>query len=207
MLDIIKEALNSYKGVIHIGANLGQERDVYKNSDATVIWFEPNPEIFAQLQTNIAPYSKQKAYQYLISNQDGATYPFHISCNEGQSSSIFELAKHKEVWPNVFYNQSIEVKGITLDSFMKQENLNPADFQILMVDTQGADLLVLEGAKNTLRYMKYVEVEVSSMELYKGGCVDKEVGDFLNAQGFVEKVRCPFIYREGGTCAEVVWGR
>lgn len=202
---------SNYRGVIHVGANLGQERDLYAAHNLDVLWFEPNPSVFKQLQKNIAGFPKQEAHQFLITDKDDETYVFNISSHKtdpgqiGQSSSIFDLNKHKDVWPDVYYSEKVEVKSITLDTFMKRENKNLNGFQKLHVDTQGADLLVMKGAIETLRYIKCVQVEVSSMELYKGGCFEKDIFGFLKSQGFELTSRGTFIDTPEGSCSENIY--
>ena len=57
-------------GLIHIGANTGQERNEYEQYSLAVIWVEPIPEIFDQLKKNIASYQNQKAFEYLLTDVD-----------------------------------------------------------------------------------------------------------------------------------------
>ena len=45
--------LKKIKGIIHVGANVGQEKEEYDNNSLEVLWIEPIPEIFDQLQINI----------------------------------------------------------------------------------------------------------------------------------------------------------
>ena len=40
-------------GVVHIGANTGQERDMYHRLGLRVLWVEPIPSVFAQLRENL----------------------------------------------------------------------------------------------------------------------------------------------------------
>src|SRR5262245_45342089 len=42
------------KGIIHVGANVGQERDDYATYGLNVLWIEPIPWLFAQLKSRIA---------------------------------------------------------------------------------------------------------------------------------------------------------
>ncbi|GMR17054.1 MAG: hypothetical protein BMS9Abin32_108 [Gammaproteobacteria bacterium] len=48
-------------GVVHVGANSGQERDLYALFDLPVLWVEPIAEVFRELQANIAGYPQQRA--------------------------------------------------------------------------------------------------------------------------------------------------
>ena len=52
--------LNQATGVIHIGANSGQERKLYARHDLDVLWIEPNPKVFKELQKNIDNLKKDE---------------------------------------------------------------------------------------------------------------------------------------------------
>ena len=93
--------LGQAKGVIHVGANSGQERDLYDVYDLPVFWVEPIEEVFRELEANIAPYAKQQAVQALVTDENDREYEFHIANNAGQSSSIFGLKHHSDIWPEV----------------------------------------------------------------------------------------------------------
>jgi FkbM family methyltransferase len=115
--------LNNIKGVIHIGASTGQERDIYQKYGLDVVWVEPIPDIFKKLRKNIKNYSRQRAFQYLITDKDGAEYKFNISTNKGMSSSIYDLKHHKDIWPDITYKQSITLKSITLPTLLIKEQI------------------------------------------------------------------------------------
>src|SRR5208283_2329183 len=76
--------------VVHVGANAGQERELYATFDLIVYWIEPIPEVFEQLRAALQSFPKQKAYQALILDRDGITHILHVASNNGASSSIFE---------------------------------------------------------------------------------------------------------------------
>src|ERR1700756_1069316 len=80
--------LGRCKGVIHAGANSGQERDVYARHGLRVVWIEPLPAIFEKLKVNIAPYPGQIAINALLGARDNEPHVLRVSNNEGQSSSI-----------------------------------------------------------------------------------------------------------------------
>lgn len=91
--------LKRLNGVIHVGANTGQERDYYKSHGLKVIWVEPIPHIFSELQENLKTVTGQRAFQALLTDVDNQDYEFHIASNHGASSSIMDLKRHKEIWP------------------------------------------------------------------------------------------------------------
>src|SRR5262245_27172484 len=98
------------RGILHVGASTGQERDIYGEAHLPVIWIEPIPEVFRQLREYVACYPDQVALNYLVTDEDDAEFDFKISSNGGQSSSIFEMLDHKKIWPGISYTNSLKLK-------------------------------------------------------------------------------------------------
>lgn len=177
-------------GVIHVGANLGQERDAYERHGMRVLWFEPLPESYEVLCENIRHLPSQTAFRLAIMDKEG-TFPFHVTDNEGQSSSVYPLKLHREVWPNVHEVRTTSVDAITLDGFWGSSYnsgaLRPQDYRILMIDVQGAEIEALRGATATLGHMRFVELEVMDFEAYEGQETRlAQVEAFLTEHGFRE---------------------
>lgn len=187
-----RKILKSVSGVVHVGANSGQERNTYAKFNLNVIWIEPITEVFEQLIDNIKKHKKQKAFQALVTNVDDQPYQFNIANNNGQSSSIFQLKHHKEIWPKVHFNKTISLKSITLSSLFKREQIDPTKYQGLVMDTQGSELLVLEGCKSLLKHFDFIKTEVADFESYEGCCQLDEINDFMNSNGFKEYYRNQF---------------
>jgi len=55
----------------------------------------------------------------------------------------------------------------------------------LKLDTQGAELLILQGAQRLLQDVMVVHTEVEFVSIYKGQPLFAEVDQFLRQQGFV----------------------
>lgn len=71
----------------------------------------------------------------------------------------------------------------TLDLWLKQDGIDVVDF--LKIDTQGAELEVLSGAKQALSAIRMLEVEVQFNPIYTGVPLFGEVDAFLRRHGFV----------------------
>lgn len=182
--DFLKDA----KGVIHVGASTGQERDIYANVNLPVIWIEANQDLMAELLQNLRYYGNQQAICALVAEEDGKPYTFHFT-NNSYSSSIFKLLKHKEVWPDVKELTATTIQSRTLTSLVKQNEIALSQYDTLILDVQGAELLVLQGAKEILPHFKYIRVEASDSELYEGQCLDHQLSRWLLQHGFREQVR------------------
>ena len=176
--------LFSVSGVIHVGANTGQECESYDEYGLNVLWVEPIPNIFKTLEKNIEHLQHQRAIQALVTEQDNRSYQFHVADNEGGSSSILELKDHKNIWPDVSYSETIPMTSTTLPSLLKKENINLSKFNALIMDTQGSELLVLQGALPILRHFKFIKTEVADFEAYADCCQLEDINRFMKQNGF-----------------------
>jgi FkbM family methyltransferase len=206
--DIDLRFLPRVHGIIHVGANIGQERYLYDDYGLAVLWIEPVPEIFAKLRDNIARFPRQRALQYLVADRDGVPYPFHVANNQGASSSMLHFGLHGEIWPDVMFERTISLEGLTLPSVVAREGIDLTCYDALVIDTQGSELLVLRGAAPLLPYFRYVKVEASEFELYAGCCRLEEVDTFLKQFDFRELARRRFAkHPAGGGCYDVIYER
>jgi FkbM family methyltransferase len=200
--------LRDIRGVIHVGANTGQERNAYGAHGLSVLWIEPIPEVFGELLVNIATFARQRAICALVSDSDGATHAFHVASNHGQSSSVLPLKHHRDIWPEVHFDRTIELTGWTLLTLLERHGIDGRTHDALVLDTQGAEMSVLRGAGSLLREFRYVKVEAADFELYEGCCTLAELSAFLASHGFAERSRRRFAQSpQGGSCYDVVFRR
>jgi FkbM family methyltransferase len=182
---LIDKYLGARKGVIHVGAHIGQERDWYKDQGFTrVLWFEPNTKLFERLQQNIKEYSNQEAFNIGIhdSLKEGT---LHISNNDGLSSSILELGLHETYRPDITYIDDQIITLIRMDDFIKEKRIDIKEFNFLNIDVQGTELNVLKSFGKLLAKFEYIELEVNKTESYKGCALLPEVDSYLAKFGFV----------------------
>jgi len=112
-------------------------------SSGKVFVFEPNPAVLPILKENVAlnQLSNIHIAEIALSDKPG-TIPFYQQTGDvSWNSTIIE-----EFLPDDA--EEIIVDADTLDNYVDQHSLIP-DF--IKIDTEGAELLILEGAKETLR--------------------------------------------------------
>jgi hypothetical protein len=63
--------LDRITGIIHIGANSGQERELNASKGLPVLWIEPIPDIYEKLVSNLRNFPNQQAVQALLYDRDG----------------------------------------------------------------------------------------------------------------------------------------
>ena len=200
--------LKKVSGVIHVGANVGQERKRYAVCGLRVVWIEPIPEVFETLKANLRDFPRQTALKCLVSDQDNVEYQFHIASNEGESSSILDLNLHKDIWPKIVYERTIPLRSKTLPSLLKDEHVDHSEYDALVVDTQGTELLVLKGAVPILRNFTYIKTEATDFESYTDCCQLADMTSFLARHGFREFCRNKWAaHPKGGGHYDIVYKR
>jgi FkbM family methyltransferase len=185
------------KGVIHVGASNGQERDLYNKYPVSVLWVEAIPAVYQTLLNNLQNYPRQKAVNALITDRDGDFHDFHISNNSGESSSIYEFHDHKAIWPEVSFTGTIRLRSATLPAVLNNAGIKSSDFDVLVLDVQGAELLVVKGAGSALDSIKFVKAEAADFESYKGACTVATLSQALEQRGFVPCHKECFARKEG----------
>jgi len=136
---IIKEGMN----VIDIGANIGITTVAIANKigkGGRVFSFEPAPEYFDTLTKNISSNGLEnvEVYEQAVTHQVGRVDFYQKGLSSG---IVFEEGVKR-----------FEVSTTTLDRFLSGEKIERID--LINMDCEGSELLVLKGAKETLRKNK-----------------------------------------------------
>ena len=179
--EIRLQLINQSDGILHIGAHRGQEAEKYSVLDKSVIWIEAIPSVYQDLLKNIEKFKKQDGYQALLGDKSSAKQRINLSSNSYESSSIFEFGvdmNHK----NLSMVDFIEVPMVRLDGMFTLKQLQM--YKHWVIDVQGAELLVLQGAGDLLSNVTSFEIEVSTKAEYRGGAKWHEIRDFLDNFGF-----------------------
>ena len=187
--------LEGARGLIHVGANLGQERFQYAAAGVRVLWIEPIPEVFVRLSANVARYSNQRAVNALVTDRDDEWRELHVTNNDGASSSVMELAKHRVIWPRIRHVNSLRIQGATLPTLLARMGEDIARYDVMAIDTQGSELLVLKGLGDDIRRFRRIQCEAADFEAYVGCCTVDSVSHHLRAHGFEEISRTRFAFR------------
>lgn len=176
------------RGVIHVGAGWGPEFSAYRDSTAnTVLYIEPMNEAFEQLRQQVMGSEGHHAIHALCSDRSGKKVDFKITNNNGRFSSMLPLGSYAESFPHIKHVRSQKLVTSTLDNLLKG-SWDPSQINLLVISAQGADLMVLQGAKKLLKHIDAVYVDVTDSSLYEGGCTWQEVVEFLRPFGLDMKM-------------------
>lgn len=164
-----------------VGGHLGEEipRITRRYRSAELDVFECSFRYFPILRQRFSDSSRVNILNVAIGSLVGRTI-FYETTLDG-SGSILPLG---QLHMSLFSSQpaeSFEVEVTTLDQFYRGRSLD-----VLQLDVQGAELEVLKGARETLKKVRAVLIEVShDGELYKGGSAFGAVRELLDEQGFL----------------------
>jgi FkbM family methyltransferase len=112
---------------------------------------------------------------------NSSIYPVKASMYERYKLSGFELERR------------LPINVTTLDEYAKENPKFTPD--VLKLDTQGAELAILNGAVNTLSSIKAVVVEAAFFSPYEGACNFIDVHNFLTQKDFTFYGYSDFQYR------------
>ena len=195
MLIPYKSLLEKYSirptGVLHIGANVGQEAlDYYSNGVDYSIWIEADSSLIPSLISTLTPYPHHLIFNDCLTDTDNEQVAFHIANNNGQSSSILQLGTHAIVHPEVHYVNHTTLRTKRLDTLFNDNRLDIDKYPFVNIDIQGAELMCLKGFGNLLHKVKYLYIEINEQELYTGVALLPEIKTYLDKYGFTirEKV-------------------
>lgn len=177
--ELVKRWQISPKSVLHIGAHLAEESNLYQSVGWNkVTWIEANPALIIDILKKVEPLG-QKVIQAALWHTTGEKLSLKVASN-GESSSLLEFNHHSTYYPQIIVENEIAVSTRRLDSILHK--IDTPDFCNL--DIQGAELRALNGFGKILNHINVIYTEVNKIELYTGCAMIKDIDEFLGKAGF-----------------------
>lgn len=184
-LRLLDRILRADMTFVDAGANEGEQTlfAAKRLRAGKVIAFEPNPQIFAMLEKNLAlnGFGNTKLEQLGLGDQAGEVSLFASDSRSADGSfnlGLSTLHAREGVSTSV---ASIRVD--TLDNYCAREGLKRLD--VLKIDVEGSELAALRGAVRTLEALKpRLIIEVNETTSRAGGYEAREILEFISAQGY-----------------------
>lgn len=168
-------------GVIHIGANDGEEVPSYKEMEIpNILCIEPIPEKYNQI---LERYPYAQAFNCAAGDVD-RSMELKLTTDESlKGSSLLEDAPRDFDWPPPL-GQTITVQVFRMDTLLSKARCR--DYNCVVIDVQGFELQVLKGFGKLITEFNYWSIECSRVPVYKGGASGKEIVDFMASHGFIQ---------------------
>ncbi|BBB90085.1 MAG TPA: FkbM family methyltransferase [Methylomusa anaerophila] len=175
------------RGVVHVGAHEGQKLRTYQGMGIYhTLMIEANPAVYDKLAAACNSLAGVVTKCCAVSDVD-ATVPLYCAAAD-QSSSLLPLKHYKEINSDIQELATLatmEVVAKKLDTLLAEANLQPQNYNILNIDSQGSGLKALRGAPELLKHIEAIKIRVYYDELYAGCGIIYDVDDFLAAYGFI----------------------
>jgi FkbM family methyltransferase len=160
-----------------------------KFPEAVIYSFECNPGTLAKCRAAVKNIRNIHLVEKAVSDTNGTIkfYPIDqeqtkttwIDGNPG-ASSIFKASGKYTI--ETYVQKEIEVESITLQSFMKDHQLDTID--MLWMDIQGAEIMALKGLSMKIHDVKIIHTEVNFLEIYSGQPLFEDIYSFLKQHNF-----------------------
>jgi FkbM family methyltransferase len=159
--------------IVDVGANMGEWADIflqeYKDS-CHIFLYEPNDMLLTYCKVKYA-YNKNITFHSIaLSNKMGRSDFFYFENENNGLSSLYNNPK---------WDYLPKQKKIVLTSTLDQQ-CGSMEIDFLKIDTEGADMDVLEGARELLRNKKIKVIQIEYSEHWK--LAGKSYDDLLKTQ-------------------------
>jgi len=164
---------------LDIGAHTGQFYGWAKNTwPSSVIWMVESNQVHEQTLKNL---TTDKNDEYLIT-----------ALGDEEREVTFYTRKDKpHTEGNSYYKEANywDIPQLVLESKVKLQRLDDlftegTKFELIKLDTQGSELDILRGGKNTVSKSSAVILEVSYVEYNLGSPLAEEIIDYMKKIGF-----------------------
>ena len=108
----------------------------------------------------------------------------------------------------VEFTKTIRLENRTLPEVIAAAGLENIQFDALILDVQGAEDLVIKGAKELMRQFKYVKLEAADFDAYANACKLQDLEKLLQSLGYRMLRKHAFRHKPGvGTYFDVLFCR
>ncbi len=182
---ITREIIREYIGkedptILEIGSNGGEHTLWFHEmfSNPKIYCFEPDPRAIARFKKKVGRLPNINLFEIALCDQNGEVVFYQSSGHKNEenlksmpdgwdlSGSVRQPKDHLIAYPWVKFDQKINVKASTLDTWCQQHGIGDIDF--IWMDVQGAEIDVFRGGVDTLNKTRFIYTEYSNQELYKG---------------------------------------
>jgi FkbM family methyltransferase len=159
------------------------------------VLIEPLTEKAELLRKNFQP-PKYLIYEYVLSSKREAV-DFEIN-DATETSSILKIKREMPELADVDIGSKniSQLFSNTLDNVVHDAGIKIVD--LLKLDVQGAELMVLQGAKNILMQTQMVWIEVSFKPLYENSCTFFDIYSLFLSSNFKFMGMEPIFYAPDG---------
>ncbi len=178
-----------------------------------VLAFEPEKQEFDKLSERAPDEERSTLVVNVALHASQQPLRLNVARNRGLSSIFTPNRAFLDSFPDASRFDTVDVAEVpadTLDNVISARGIRDVDF--IKVDTQGSELLVLQGAAGALASMMVgVEVEAEFAPIYEGQPLFAELDSFMRGLGYVLFDLRPCYWKRtagrgiGGPRGQIIW--
>ena len=179
---IINENFNSNFKMLDIGAagDINKRWSIIKDK-ISIFLVEPHPESANELKQKGV-----KVIERFLYEEEGKNIKFYQTKKKTNSGFLKPNLVHLKKFPDLErYNieETVDVSTSTLDNEIKKMNVKNLDF--VKIDTEGSELNILKGSKNTLKNVLGLEIECNLFHLREDSPLFEDIRNYLKNYGII----------------------
>lgn len=183
------------KGVIHVGMWKFEESEDYEYLvGKNVIGIEAHPDVYKNYSRVTSDCYGFKSFNFAASDVDDDYAILFCNPHRQDTSTICASSLSDDGEYEIK-----KVKTKTLDTFVKEMNINVQDYNFLNIDAEGAEYKVLKGFSENLKNIDYIIVETSINDRFGNNQDLDLIYPFLKDYGFeIKEMDSNFVYEGWG---------
>jgi FkbM family methyltransferase len=171
--------------VLDVGANTGQFAQQLRHDyryRGRIVSFEPMSAAFGKLKGHAAGDATWETLNFALGDAPGSQ-EINVANNSISSSLLSMLPTHRKFSPKstTIGREQVEIR--TLDEVFPSLRKD-AKSVYLKIDTQGFESLVIAGARESLKEIATVQMEMSLIHLYDGEILFAEMCQLMQSKGY-----------------------
>lgn len=172
--------------IVDVGAHRGETVDKYRARfpESVVYCFEPSPDSSEALKKKFYGDPHTTIITSAVADRPGQGI-MHMNAIDQTNSLLPAATSSRRYLPQrAFTKATIQADVTSIDEFMRNHSLKKID--ILKMDIQGAELMALKGAAETLRekQMPLIYTEIMFIPHYESQPLLHEIWNFLSQFGY-----------------------
>jgi len=177
-IDITKALEGVSRGrILHIGANTGQEYELYKELGFTnTVWVEMDSRLAEDLELRLID---NFVLNCAVSDKVKLIESYYSASNNNESASLLKPLAHKDKYKEIEFAEVKEsIWQLTIDNIITRYLLvNP---NVLILDIQGNELNALRGMGKYKDSFDVIIIEAYTEELYEGCGMLEDIKQYLS---------------------------
>lgn len=182
-MDLVRRYKITPTQIIHVGAWEGLDVPEYKTLGIPKITLvEAMPDKASALRKRYGQDEQVQIIEAAASDTSNETISFYPLAYGSSSLLKPKIESLQQVFADFVELEPILVRTMKIDDL----KISQASAVMMIIDVQGAELQVLRGAKETLKSVILIKIEVSTTAYYEGQSFRDEITAFLKNCGFIK---------------------